>query len=103
METILIGRDRSTGKDVIIAGREVPYPQKMARYKELAATINTGNDEFSNVVLIQDQHIKKPLKFLTKAQAEERSKAQAQVKNEEPKPKAEKSAKKSKAEKSEQP
>jgi len=71
IETILIARDRKTGKDVLLAGREVPFRKQLEAYKELCGS---QNDDYATAVLAQVQPQKKPLKFVTKAEAEARAK-----------------------------
>jgi len=75
IETILIARDRKTGKDILLCGREVKITEQIAAYKELSSP----NDEFENAVLADVNPRKKPLKFLTKAESEARAKAAAEA------------------------
>lgn len=74
IETILIARDRKTGKDILLAGREVPFRGQLEKYKELAGTVS---DDYSNAILAVVQPHKKPLKFITKTEGEDRAKVQA--------------------------
>lgn len=71
IETILIARDRKTGKDVLLAGREVPFRGQLEAYKKLAGPVN---DDYSNVILAVVQPSKKPLKFITNDEARKRVK-----------------------------
>ncbi|MGC3961315.1 MAG: hypothetical protein QM813_26330 [Verrucomicrobiota bacterium] len=71
IETILIARDRKTGKDVLLAGREVPFRKQLDTYKDLCGS---HNDTYSTVALAQVQPHKKPLKFVTKAESDARKK-----------------------------
>lgn len=75
IETILIARDRKTGKDVLLAGREFQFRQQLEQYKKLCGAVN---EDFSNVVLAQVQPHKKPLKLITKADKDARDKAHAE-------------------------
>lgn len=77
METILIARDRKTGKDVLLAGRDVPYPVQNEKYRTFA---NPVNDEYESVRLVYVPDCKKPLKFITQAEAERRAKAANEAK-----------------------
>lgn len=72
IETILIARDRKTGKDVLLAGRDVPFRKQLEAYKELCGP---HSDTYETVVLAQVQPHKKPLKFITKAEHAARIKA----------------------------
>lgn len=97
IETILIARDRKTGKDVLIAGRDVPFRQQLDQYKKLCGAVN---DDYQNAVLAQVQPHKKPLKFITEAEKEARDKTQQEaVAAAEKSANAEKAAKKSPAKK----
>ena len=74
IETILIATERKSGKDVLLAGSEVPFREQLEKYKKLCGSVNDG---FSRVVLATVQPHKKPLKFITKTEAESRKKAHA--------------------------
>lgn len=75
-ETILIARDRKTGKDVLLAGREVPFVKQYERYRNLATQVN---EEFSGAVLLYPTHCKKPLKFVTKSELDARNQSNAKI------------------------
>lgn len=102
IETILIARDRKTGKDILLAGREVPFRQQLEEYKKLC---KPQNEDYSQVLLASAQPHKKPLKFITKAQAEAREKehAEAIAKAEKEKSAAKKKGKAAKTETGDQP
>lgn len=74
IETILIATERKSGKDVLLAGSEVPFREQLEKYKKLCGSVN---DYYSRVVLATVQPHKKPLKFITKTEGEERAKAHA--------------------------
>jgi len=98
IETILIARDRKTGKDVLLAGREVPFREQVEAYKKLAGP---QNDTYETATLAQVQPSKKPLKFITKTEGEQRAKAHAEAvakAEKEAKDKAEKTKTKTKTE-----
>lgn len=73
METILIARERETGKDVVLAGREVPYPQQRDLYREFASPIH---ERFSNVALVYVTPCKKPLKLISQDEHDARARQQ---------------------------
>lgn len=75
---ILIGKSRKTGKDELILGREAKGSEHIAAYKKLA--VNKASDEYESVSLIESAPFKRPLKFITSAQAEEISKAEKEAK-----------------------
>ena len=70
IKTILIGRDRKSGKDVLLAGTEVPMDKQVALYKEFKGD---SNDHYSNVNLFHAQDYKKPLKFITSEESVRRN------------------------------
>lgn len=74
IETILIATERKSGKDVLLAGSEVPFRQQLEQYKKLYGSVN---DDYSRVILATVSPHKKPLKFITKTEGEERAKAHA--------------------------
>jgi hypothetical protein len=70
---ILIGKSRKTGKDELILGREAKGSDHIAKYKELAA--ERTSEDYENVVLVESAPFKRPLKFITKAEAQAREEA----------------------------
>lgn len=70
-ETILIARDRKTGKDVILADRSVSFPEQRAKYREFNGTVN---EEYDRVALVYLDPCKKPLKFITAEEQQARAK-----------------------------
>ncbi len=74
METILIARERATGKDVILVGRDASFPEQRAAYREFSGPTH---EKYSSVVLVYLNPCKKPLKLLSQAEHEERAKKHA--------------------------
>lgn len=74
METILIATCRKTGNDIVLLGREAGYPAQAAKYKEFTSQVN---EEYSHVELLSVHPNKKPLKFVTQAELDERNKRRA--------------------------
>jgi len=90
MLTILIARDRKTGKDIILADRQVPFAKQL----ELRNELENPNEKYSDALMLYVTPAKAPLKFSTKKEIEDREEAhKAQV------AKAEADAKKAVAEK----
>lgn len=93
---ILIGKSRKTGKDELILGREAKGSEHIEAYKELGA--QRVSEDYENVVLVEAAPFKRPLKFITKAEAEakadeEKKAKEAAAKAADKKPKAEAEAK----------
>jgi hypothetical protein len=70
-ETILIARNRKTGKDVLLAGREIPYPQQRDQYYEFTGGVHK---DYDRVAIVRLDPVKKPLKLITVADAKLRDK-----------------------------
>lgn len=101
IETILIARKAKTGETVVLAGLETSYPEQIAKYRGFA----TGqHEEFSSVGIFSLNPVKKPLRLVTKAEANARAErlakqqaeaeAAAQAEKEAPAESAKKNAKK---------
>jgi len=75
-ETILIASDRKTGKDVLLCGREVPFPEQRERYEEFNSQTH---EEYSSVALVYLQPAKKPLQFLSEAEVKSRAEKHDQL------------------------
>lgn len=76
IETILLAKDRKTGKDVLLCGREVPMREQVELYKELAGPTS---EEFSDALFAQLVPHKKRLRFVTSDEVKRREKVQAEA------------------------
>lgn len=65
--TILLARDRKTGRDVILAGRDTPFPAQNAAYLKVHPIVN---DEYDLVGLFELVPVKKPHRLVTTAEFE---------------------------------
>jgi hypothetical protein len=70
IETILIARNRKTGKDEILAGRDTTFPKQLAAYRKFDSAVH---EEYDRVALVQTVPLKKPLKLVTKGEMESRT------------------------------
>lgn len=75
---ILIGKSRKTGKDELILGREAKGSEHIEAYKKLGA--QQVSEDYENVVLVESAPFKRPLKFITKAEADARAEADNKAK-----------------------
>jgi hypothetical protein len=95
-ETILIARNRKTGKDAILLGRDASFSEQKAAYKEFSGGVH---NEFDRVALVNVIPAKKPLKLITQDEHEARITAHAEQVKAEATDEAEKPAHKKKGKK----
>lgn len=75
---LVIGKNRETGKDEILAGRDVPYQEQITLYRKLGES--KVNDQYSDVALIYaNDHCKRPLRFISTKEAEEQKQKAAAI------------------------
>lgn len=73
-KTILIATERKTGKDIVLVDTGAGYPAQRDAYREFQSETH---EEYSHVGLYHLIPVKKPLKFISKSEKENRQKQHA--------------------------